>query len=100
MGKANPLLHKLKRIEPDYNPYGTKFTDRQNEIIKGVDPSSIKLSELIVIMKKARINGFDEIAEQIYEMYEDKIVGKEKPKYSIEQAKNILQSMTPWEIKW
>jgi len=99
--KGMPNFRIGAKIDPNYNPYGTRFTHRQDEIILGVKHNSVRRNELSIIMRKAEINGYYEIAEQVYEMYEDVIIGKDyHDKYSLEEAKTGLQKLTPWKIKW
>ena len=98
MAKAQFRYHK--KFEEDYNPYGTVFTERQDRIIRGVDINTIRLNEIKVILKKAERMQNDEIAMQVVEMYEELLFGREKPRYTVQEAKAILQALTPWEIKW
>ena len=58
------------------------------------------MGELTPILNKCEAKGLTEIAEELFIRYETMITGKEKPKYTIEESKEILQSLTPWEIDW
>ena len=42
----------------------------------------------------------EEVVMKIIEMYEELLFGREKPRYTVQEAKSILQKLTPWEIKW
>ena len=65
--------------QPDYNPYGTSFTERQQRIIFGLPVSGLKLQEITIIMRKAEKLDMPELAEAVYDMYEEAITGRPPP---------------------
>lgn len=89
------------KIAPDYNPYGTVYSERQAKILCGIIPvEEVRLSELAILVKKAEKIGDgenQEIAQQLYEQRSNPSVYF--PPYSLEEAKAILQSLTPWKIE-
>lgn len=86
---------------PEYNPFGRTFTERQEQIIRGVSQDTVTKNQLTVIMRKAEKLGCPEVAQQIYEMYEAVFTGpNDGCKYTIDEAKAILESLTPWRVPW
>ena len=58
------------------------------------------MSELRRLLNKCEAKGLTDLAEDLFIRYEELITGKEKPKYTVEESKEILQSLTPWDIDW
>ena len=81
---------------------GLDYTDRQLAILNDeIHIDMIRTTELAAIMKRAKERGdedYYEIAQGYYLKKKDPI--SYAPTYSTEEAKNILQSLTPWEINW
>ena len=86
-----------KKGNNEYNPYGSEFTERQKQIIRGEPVDGVRMQEVTVIMRKAEKLGLYVIAEMVYEQYMEAYTGKTPPKYSIEEAKKKLQDLTPWK---
>lgn len=98
MAKARFMHHK--KFEPDYNPYGTIYTERQESIIRGMNPDDVSKKELTTLIKKAERLEDEDVVMQLLDNYYCVLFPDEVPKYSIEESKNILQSLTPWTIQW
>ncbi len=99
MAKAR-FTFKNKEDE-DYNPYGSRFTERQLKIINGIPVENLRTTEITIVMRKAEKLGWPEIAEQVWDLYEDEIMGTDfKFKYTLEEAKEVLQKLTPRKIEW
>ena len=84
------------------NMFGKDYTKRQNDILNGDIPfEEVRTTELVAIIKKAvaRADNLSlSIAENMYynKTHPDDYV----PSYTRDEAKKILQSLTPWEIHW
>lgn len=91
-----------RKASPGYNPYGTTYTERQLGILSGaLSLEEVRLSELAILVKKAeRIEDMEtrEIAERLYEHKKDPQAYF--PNYTLEEARGILQRLTPWKIQW
>lgn len=93
--------NRKNKDDKNYNPYGTRFTERQLKIINGIPVENLKTTEITIIIRKAEKLGWPEIAEQVWDLYEDKVMGTDfKFKYSLEEAKDVLQKLTPRKIEW
>lgn len=96
------IFRYINRDDPNYNPYGTVYTERQNKILSGEIPvDSISTTELTKLRRKAEVIGDlrnAEIAEILY--YRKTSPTSYFPPYTMEEAKEILQNLTPWQIKW
>lgn len=93
----------VNKDSPDYRPsYGKTYTERQLRILNEEIPlEEIRLNEITVIMRKAESLGDDEklaIARVLYNVK----TRKEDYRFSVsvEDAKQILQELTPWDIDW
>ena len=109
----NYISHKKKfgmdvrvfrnKDDPDYKfSYGTTYTERQLKILTGeIDIFSIKANEIKFIIKKAEGIGDCETCKKAKELYE---LRTHQEEYHIdmspEEARNILQTLTPWKINW
>lgn len=83
------------------NPYGATLSIRQEGIINGKQISNVQKNEISIIIKKLNKLGFPEMAMEVYERYDYFFEDQhEPPKYTIEEAKLILQSFTPFPINW
>ena len=52
------IFRYINRDDPDYNPYGTVYTERQNKILSGEIPvDSISTTELTKLRRKAEVIG-------------------------------------------
>lgn len=61
----------------------------------------IRTTELSAILKKADAQYDEAVQEIVRTLYQmKKSPGDYKPLYSVEKAKEILQSLTPWKINW
>lgn len=98
MGEPRLDIH-IKRKDPNYNPYGTVYTDKQTMILDGVVPvETVRLSELAILVKKAEKMGDRDNAELARQLYEQKSNPESYfPPYSLGEAKAILQRLTPWK---
>lgn len=91
----------FKKFDPNYNWYNHPFTNKQLQLIYGEYDPSVRKQEIAVIFKKAEVLGDDDIVETIEEKYSELMFGKRyQPRYTIEEAKQRLQAMTPFEINW
>ena len=95
-----PRFRYHEKFDPTYNPYGTELTERQQRIIRGMDIYSVSRNELTVLMRKLEKMGDEETLFLVYEMYDELLNTTEDCKYTIEEAKAVIQSLVPWEIKW
>lgn len=98
-----PRFSYVQKHSPDYKkPYGSSYTERQIAILSGFIPlENIREAELGLLFRKAEQMGdIDnyEIAKMLYDLKMDP--GKYFPRYTIEQAKDIIQSHIPWKIVW
>ena len=101
--KSSARFSFVNRDDPNYRPsYGTTYSQKQMDILYGVIPlDNVRINELTVLMKKAEQMGDIDSYEQAKELYCRKLdPGIYFPKYTIEEAKAILQSLTPWIIDW
>lgn len=82
--------------------YGTVYTDRQLAILNGEIPlSEVRPNELSCLYKKAKNKGDMESYEEAMTLYLQRTAPEEYvPTYTIEEAKEVLQELTPWKINW
>ena len=88
---------------PDYvSSYGDTYTDRQLAILNNEIPLyEIRPNELSILYKKAKQKNNVDSYEIAIQMYAEKTKPQEYiPQYTIEEAKAILQELTPWIINW
>ena len=81
---------------------GLDYTERQLAILEDEVPiENIRTTELVALMKKTRERK-DELNYDIAKgLYDLKLHPCEyMPHYTTEEAKSILQSLTPWKIEW
>lgn len=97
---AGPQFRYHRKNDPNYNPYGTRLTERQERIIRGVDINSVSLGEINTLINKLEKLGDSETAMLVYEMYEELIAGKDESKYTTEEAIAIIENMMPWKMNW
>lgn len=87
--------------EAGYKQYGNRFAERQMSIIYGDGSIEATKQELSIIIKKALALEQHEIVEMVEEKYGELIYGyKWVPKYTVEEAMQVLQSMCPFPINW
>lgn len=82
--------------------FGLDYTKRQLDILNDDIPiENVRTVELVTIMKKANERA-DEMSYDIAQgLYDLKLHPCEyMPHYTLEEAKALLQSLTPWEILW
>lgn len=88
---------------PDYKKqYGKKFTERQLRILNEEIPiEDVRLTEIAIIMRKAESIGDEENLDIARALYAFK-THKEEYQFdvSVDDAKQTLQELTPWEIDW
>ena len=79
-----------------------EYSKKQILILAEAIPlEEVRKNELTAIIKKARARGDQDILE-----YAEELLGIKElppsilPMYTIEEAKEILQSLTPWIIQW
>ncbi len=95
------LGNYYKAFDPDYIPHHTPFTDRQLRIVYGEYDPKVRKNEVSVILKKAEAFQDNKITEIVLEKYEVLLFGEHyQCKYTVEEAKQRLQAMTPFEINW
>ena len=93
---------------PDYNPYGTIFTDRQQAIINGEKVDNLRRTEISTIIRKAEKLELFTLAENVFCLYEELLTGnnefsnlsEEKKEAIVEDCKQRLQKLTPWKLEW
>ena len=101
--KRDGMISYVNKDDPNYCPnYGNTYTKRQLEILAGaISLEDIRINDLAILKNKAYqmcdLESY-EIAEELYLRKLDP--GIYFPSYSIEEAKIILQNLTPWKIKW
>lgn len=100
---GSPIFHFNNVDAPDYiPPCGKEYSIRQLAILNGDIPlSEVRLNELTILQRKAQ-NLQDFINYEIAQsLYTKKLSGDDYfPTYSIDEAKAILQRLTPWKIEW
>ena len=82
--------------------YPKELTAKQHRIMTGELPlEEVRLNEIREIMKKAAFNEDQDLLEAATDLYNAKSnPNSHQPAYSVEEAKDILQSLTPWTIEW
>ena len=78
------------------------YTPRQFAILNGDLPlAEVTLTEITIIMKKAKQRHDDFNYETAFSLYDEKSTPDQGlPKYSVAECRAILQSLTPWPIDW
>ena len=78
------------------------YTERQLAILNGeINLSSVRLSEIAAIKNKADAKQDAEVYGRACELYEMwKNIDGYKPKYSVEEAKEVLQRLSNHKIDW
>lgn len=100
---GTPRFNFTNKEDINYNPYGKKFTERQLRIINGQTVDKLRLNEITKVIKKAEKLGDESLAMEIFELYEDMIMGynTNPPKYTFEEAVLGLRKLTPaWIKNW
>ena len=98
-----PRFSFVNRDAPDYQPhYNSTYSERQLDIIEGyIELDDVRLNELSVLRNKAKYLNDWNTLETVENLYQKKITPDVYfPSYSIEEAKAILQRLTPWPINW
>lgn len=93
----------VNKDSPDYKPnYGTQYTKRQQMILNELIPlDQVRLNELTIIIRKAEAMEDTETAAAAQILYDAKThVDSFQFSMSPEEAKEYLQSLTPWKINW
>ena len=101
--RGDPWFSLENKDDPNYKPhYGNSYTQRQLDIINGeIDLDNIRPNELSIIFRKALQMEDSDTYEIALELYNRKINPEGYfPKYSREEAKAILQELTPWDLDW
>lgn len=102
-GKGSAQFSFSNKDDPDYHyNYGKTYTQRQIDILAGdILLNDVRINDLAILVNKAKQIGDIDTYEQAKELYNRKLdPGQYFPPYSIEEAKQILQSLTPWKIDW
>ena len=88
------------KTQPSYA--SLEYTKRQQDIINEVIPlEEVRTTELAAILKKARARYDETTYEIVQSLYDLKTMPEEyKPSYTLEEARTILQALTPWQINW
>ena len=99
--KERPLIYDS--VDWSSKPY----TERQLAILRGeIILSSVRLSEIAAIKSKADAIQDAEVYGRACELYEMRKTGLGlsfdgyKPKYSVEEAKEVLQRLSNHKIDW
>ena len=93
----------VNKDDPNYRPtYGSRYTQRQIDILNGVLAiDEVRLNELSILYRKADQLGDTENYERALMLYTmKKYPDTYAPQYTQEEAMDILQQLTPWEIDW
>lgn len=101
--KRDAMFNFVNKDDPNYRPnYGSTYTKRQLDVLAGVIPlEEVRINDLAILVNKAEQMGDIDTYEQAKALYDRKLdPGIYFPTYTIEEAKAILQSLTPWEINW
>lgn len=101
--KRDGMFNFVNKDDPNYRPnYGSTYTKRQMDVLAGIIPlEEVRINDLAILVHKAEQMGDIETYEQAKELYDRKLdPGTYFPTYTIEEAKNILQRLTPWKIDW
>lgn len=91
------------RIDSRYElEYISVYTKRQRAVLDGSIPlDKVKADEIASIIRKAERLGDPETYEIATVLHNKKMnPDSYYPQHTVEEAKKILQSLTPWEIKW
>lgn len=99
---------KFRFLNPDAPNYQPEYcssplTERQKQILDEVIPlEQVRVNQLTTIIKKCECLGDDEALQQAKYLYELKTKPEETytPQITYEEAKEILQRLTPWKIDW
>ena len=86
--------------DPSYQfNYGKCFTDRQTRILtEEISIEDVPMHEISLILNKARSLGDIDGYEKAKELRERKQLSKEyTPDITVEEARAILDSLTPWK---
>ena len=104
-----PAFFKIGvKEDPNYNPYGTVFTERQQAIIRGENVNRLTTTEITKVIRKAEKLGNVELAEKVFCLYEAMLTGDNEfeklsettKKQIVEDCKQRLQRLTPWKLEW
>ncbi len=96
VAQMGPIFFKSP-AKPDLN-----YTERQLYIISElISLKDVGKNELTAILKKARARGDQDICDYVEELLCIKDCPPDSlPLYPLEEAKRILQRLTPWKILW
>lgn len=100
---GDPVFRCANKDSPDYKPqYGKTYTARQQAILDEQIPlDDIRATELSLLSKKAFQLGDLENYQIAQDLLQRKMdPGVYVPPYTVEEAKEILQKLTPWKIDW
>jgi len=98
--QEDELYHSHRSCFTDEKLYGTVFTPRQQAIIDGEFVPNLKGNEITTIIRKAESLELYDIAESVYEdYYYDYYNDYDEPDYTLEEALDILDSLTPDDLK-
>ena len=104
--RRSPLDSKArvgKTYCDDYvRSFPKELTARQHKIMTGeISLEAVRLTEIRAIMNKAAYHEDQELLEAATDLYNAKSNPESyQPAYSVDEAKDILQSLTPWAIEW
>lgn len=100
---GNPVKHKERPLIYDPVDWSSKpYTERQLAILRGeINLSRVRLTEIAAIKSKADAKQDAEVYGRACELYEMwKNIDGYKPKYSVEEAKEVLQRLSNHKIDW
>ena len=89
--------------EEKMRPIGRTFTYMPftNEKCGSISLEEVRVNELTLLSRKAFQNGDIDNYEIAKELLNSKqYPNTYSPSYTIEEAKEILQALTPWKIDW
>ena len=94
----------ISKDDPNYRQQylDTYYTERQQRIINDEIPlDEIRLNQLTVILQKAEYLEDIEVIEKVNELKRRKEhIAQFVFTFTPEEAMDILQQLTPWEIDW
>ena len=86
----------------EVKPCTKYYTPKQLSILNEEIPLElVRLTDISAIIRRANARGDSDFAELATELYNRKKDPYDyTPPYTVEESKAILQSLTPWTIKW
>ena len=98
---SRAMISYVNKDSPDYvRAYPPEYTERQLKILTGEIPlKEVRMNEIAIIMNKARYNNDEgNLATAEYLHLLKQHPDEYKPMMELDEAKRILQELTPWDI--